>query len=261
MVAATVTIGVIGTGAWAHHMFTVGMGSALNTFFVVSTLLIAVPTGIKIFNWIATMYGGRIVLQMPMLCCIAFLGQFLVAGLTGIMLAVAPFDWQLHDTYFVVAHFHFVLIGGLVFTVFGAVYYWFPKFSGRLLSERLGRWHFWLFLVGFNLTFVPMHLSGMLGMARRIYTYPEFAGWGFLNLLSTLGVAVQGAAILIFIFNLVRSWRSGEVAGDDPWNAWTLEWATPSPPPEYNFEQIPTVSSRRPLWDLKHPNDPDGRHE
>jgi cytochrome c oxidase subunit 1 len=261
MVAATLAIGFISLGVWAHHMFTVGMGRTLTSLFVASTMLIAVPTGVKLFNWVGTMYGGRLRFATPMLFCTAFLFQFLCAGLTGIMLSAAPFDWQLSDSYFVIAHFHYVLIGGLLFTIFGAIYYWFPKATGRLLDERLGRWHFWLFVVGFNLTFGPMHISGILGMPRRIYTYEAGRGWELWNLLASLGVLVQGAAVIIFLWNIVRSLRRGAPAGDDPWDAWTLEWATTSPPPAYNFETPPVVRSRRPLWDLKHPDDPDWRHE
>jgi len=261
MVAATVSIGVISLGVWAHHMFTVGMSAMGNTFFVFSTMLIAVPTGIKLFNWIATMWGGKIRFATPMLFCTAFLFQFLVAGLTGVMLATAPFDWQLSDSYFVVAHFHYVLIGGLLFTIFAAIYYWFPKVTGRMLSERLGRWHFWLFVIGFNLTFAPQHVSGILGMPRRIYTYDAGRGLELWNGLSSFGVLFQIAAMLFLAWNIVTALRRGAPAGDDPWDAWTLEWSTTSPPPEYNFEVIPTVRSRRPLWDLKHPEDPDWKYE
>jgi cytochrome c oxidase subunit 1 len=261
LVAASVGIGLIAMGTWAHHMFVVGLGSTLNAAFAASTMLVAVPTGIKIFNWLGTMYGGKIRFQTPMLFCCAFLFQFLCAGLTGIMLSVAPFDWQLSDSYFVVAHFHFVLIGGLVFTIFAAIYYWFPKATGRMLDERLGRWHFWLFVLGFNLTFLTMHVPGMLGMPRRIYTYAAGRGWEVWNLVVTLGVPLQIIAILIFVVNIALSLSRGRPAGDDPWDAWTLEWATTSPPPPYNFEVVPVVSSRRPLWDLKHPDDPDGPHE
>jgi len=261
VVAASMAIGLLSMSVWAHHMFAVGMGSPLNAAFAASTMLIAVPTGIKIFNWVATMYGGRIRFATPMLFACAFLFQFLCAGLTGIMLAVVPFNWQVTDTYFVVAHFHYVLVGGLVFTIFGAIYYWFPKVTGRLLSERLGRWHFWLFVVGFNVTFLPMHWLGMIGMPRRIYTYPADRGWEFWNVVASLGVAFQAAAILVFLVNVVLALRRGERAGDDPWDAWTLEWSTASPPPPYNFETVPVVGSRRPLWDLKHPDDPDGPHE
>ena len=261
VVAASMAIGLLSMSVWAHHMFAVGMGAPLNAAFAASTMLIAVPTGIKIFNWVATMYGGRIRFATPMLFACAFLFQFLCAGLTGIMLAVVPFNWQVTDTYFVVAHFHYVLVGGLVFTIFGAIYYWFPKVTGRLLSERLGRWHFWLFVVGFNVTFLPMHWLGMIGMPRRIYTYPADRGWEFWNLVASLGVLFQAAAIVVFLANIVMSLRRGAPAGDDPWDAWTLEWATTSPPPTYNFDVVPVVSSRRPLWDLKHPDDPDGPHE
>ncbi len=261
MVAATVGIGFVSLGVWAHHMFTVGLGPAANTFFAAATMLIAVPTGIKIFNWLGTMWGGRIRFRVPMLWCTAFLLEFVVAGLTGVMLAVVPFDWQLSDSYFVVAHFHFVLIGGLLFNVFAAIYYWFPKATGRMLSERLGRLHFWIFVAGFNLTFVTMHFPGLLGMPRRIYTYDPGRGWDTANLIMSLGVIVQAVGLSIFLWNVVASLRDGEPAGDDPWDAWTLEWSTTSPPPEYDFDAVPVVHSRRPLWDLKHPADPDWRYE
>ncbi|PYN59448.1 MAG: cytochrome c oxidase subunit I [Candidatus Rokuibacteriota bacterium] len=261
VVAASLAIGFLSMTVWAHHMFAVGMGAPLNSAFAASTMLIAIPTGIKIFNWVATMYGGRIRFATPMLFASGFLFQFLCAGLTGIILSVVPFNWQLTDSYFVVAHFHFVLVGSLIFTIFGAIYYWFPKATGRRLSERLGRWHFWLFVVGFNLTFLPMHWAGMLGMPRRIYTYPADRGWDLWNLIASLGVPIQAAAILIFVVNVVISLRRGERAGNDPWDAWTLEWTTASPPPPYNFETVPVVASRRPLWDVKHPDDPDGPHE
>ena len=262
MVGAVVAIGFISLGVWAHHMFAVGMTSWSNTFFAASSMLVGIPTGIKIFNWTATMYGGKLRLDTPMLFCCGFLLQFLVAGLTGIMLAVAPFDWQLHDSYFVVGHFHFTLVGGgLVFGLFAGIYYWFPKATGKMLCDKLGRWQFWLFVIGFEVTFVPMHFLGILGMPRRIYTYAPDRGWDFWNLVSSLGVIVQAAAIAIFIWNVIDSIRSGEKAGDDPWDGWTLEWATSSPPPEYNFEKLPVVRSSRPLWDLKHPHDPDWKFE
>jgi cytochrome c oxidase subunit I len=261
MVAATVAIGFVGLSVWAHHMFAVGMSAISNTFFAISTMMVAVPTGIKIFNWIGTMWGGRIRFATPMLFSLAFLIQFLIAGLTGIMLSAAPFDWQLTDSYFVVAHFHYVIVGAIVFMIFAAVYYWYPKATGRMLDERLGRWHFILFLVGFHLTFDTMHLPGVLGMPRRIYTYGPERGWGTLNLICTVGALVQAAATLIFVFNVVRSLRTGAIAGNDPWDAWTLEWSTSSPPPEYNFSAVPNVKSRRPLWDLKHPDDPDSHYE
>jgi cytochrome c oxidase subunit 1 len=261
MVAATIAIGFISMSVWAHHMFTVGMTAAGNTFFVLSTMAIAVPTGIKIFNWLATMWGGKIQFRTPMLFCIAFLFQFLIAGLTGIMLAAAPFDWQLSGSYFVVAHFHYVIVGGILFTVFGAFYYWFPKMSGRMYNEALGKLHFWLFAIGFHLTFDFMHIPGILGMPRRIYTYEPGRGWDTFNLIVTIGVFFQAAGTLVFIGNLLWSTWRGTAAGSDPWDAWTLEWATASPPPPYNFAVEPEVKSRRPLWDLKHPEDPDWHYE
>jgi cytochrome c oxidase subunit 1 len=231
MVGATIAIGFLGVGVWAHHMFTIGMSSMANTFFMIATMAVGVPTGIKIFNWLATMWGGKIRFDTPMLFCIAFLFQFLIAGLTGIMLAAAPFDWQLSDSYFVVAHFHYVLVGALVFTIFGAIYYWFPKATGRMLDERLGKLHFWLFVIGFHLTFDFMHLPGLLGMPRRIYTYEAGRGWEIWNLIVTVGVAFQAAGVLCLVWNIVRSLRKGRQAGNDPWDAWTLEWTTSSPPP------------------------------
>src|SRR5579872_5600817 len=238
MVAATICIGFIGTSVWAHHMFTVGMSSSANTFFVLSTMAIAVPTGIKIFNWLATMWGGNIHFKVPMLFCVAFLFQFLIAGLTGVMLSVAPFDWQLGNSYFVIAHFHYVIVGGILFTLFGAFYYWYPKICGRMYSEKLGKLHFWLFLIGFHLTFDFMHIPGMLGMPRRIYTYEPGRGWDIWNLIVTVGVFFQTAGTLVFLFNLVWSYLRGELAKNDPWDAWTLEWTTSSPPPAYNFATL-----------------------
>ena len=261
MVAATLLIGFISVGVWAHHMFAVGMTAMGNTFFVVSTLLIAVPTGIKIFNWLGTLYGGQIRFELPMLFSLGFLFQFLVAGLTGVMLGAAPFNWQLTDSYFVVAHFHYTLVGGFLFMMFGAIYYWYPKAVGRLLNKKLGLWHFWLFAIGFHLTFDPQHIAGILGMPRRIYTYDPGRGWEIYNLLSSIGALLQALGILCFVANLLCSARKGEPAGDDPWDAWTLEWSTTSPPPTYNFETLPEVRSRRPLWDLKHPDDPDWQYE
>jgi cytochrome c oxidase subunit I len=261
MVAATLSIGFISFSVWAHHMFTVGMSASGNTFFTVTTMIIAVPTGIKIFNWLGTMWGGKIEFRAPMLFAVAFLFQFLIAGLTGIMLGSSPFDWQLGNSYFVVAHFHYVIVGGILFTVFAAFYYWFPKMSGRMYNEALAKWHFWLFFIGFHLTFDFMHIPGMLGMPRRIYTYEPGRGWDIWNLIVTIGVFFQGAGVLVFVFNMLWSMMKGKIAGNDPWDAWTLEWSTTSPPPDYNYETIPTVQSRRPLWDLKHPEDPDWKYE
>ena len=261
MVAATVAIGFISMSVWAHHMFTVGMSSGGNLFFVLSTMAIAVPTGIKIFNWLATMWGGKIYFKAPMLFCIAFLFQFLLAGLTGVMLGSAPFNWQLGSSYFVVAHFHYVIVGGILFTVFAAFYYWFPKVTGRMYSETLAKVHFWLFVIGFHLTFDFMHVPGLLGMPRRIYTYEPGRGWDTWNFIVTIGVFFQAAGVLAFVANMIRSYFRGRRAGSDPWDAWTLEWSTTSPPPEYNYASIPVVKSRRPLWDLKHPEDPDWKYE
>jgi cytochrome c oxidase subunit 1 len=261
MVAATIAIGFISFSVWAHHMFTVGMSSYGNSFFVLSTVAIAVPTGIKIFNWLGTMWGGKIQLRVPMLFCIGFLFQFLIAGLTGIMLGTAPFNWQLSGSYFVVAHFHYVIVGGIVFALFGAFYYWYPKMSGRMYNETLGKWHFWLFIIGFHLTFDFMHIPGILGMPRRIYTYEPGRGWEIWNLIVTIGAFFQAAGVLVFVVNLLWSLRKGEPAGNDPWDAWTLEWSTSSPPPDYDFAATPVVRSRRPLWDLKHPEDPDWKYE
>jgi cytochrome c oxidase subunit I len=261
MVLATIAIGFIGMSVWAHHMFTVGMSAGANTFFVLSTMAIAVPTGIKIFNWLATMWGGKIRFATPMLFCVAFLFQFLIAGLTGVTLAVAPLDWQLGNSYYVVAHFHYVIVGGILFCIFAAFYYWFPKVSGKMYDEALGKWHFWLFAIGFHLTFDFMHVPGILGMPRRIYTYEPGRGWDIWNLIVTIGVAFQAAGIFVFAANLVWSYFRGKRAGNDPWDAWTLEWSTSSPPPEYNYAEVPSVRSRRPLWDLKHPEDPDWRYE
>jgi cytochrome c oxidase subunit 1 len=261
MVAATVGIGFISLGVWAHHMFTIGMTSMGNTFFTLSTMLVSIPTGIKTFNWLATMWGGKIRFAVPMLFSIAFLFQWVLAGLTGIMLSVSPWNWQLHNSYFVVAHFHYVLVGAIVFMIFAAFYYWYPKMTGRMLDERLGKWHFWLMVIGFHLTFDFMHLPGLLGMPRQIYTYEADRGWTLLNQIVSVGAVVQAIAVLVFAYNLVHSYFRGKVAGPDPWDAWTLEWSTASPPPAYNFAVDPVVASRRPLWDLKHPEDPDSAFE
>jgi cytochrome c oxidase subunit 1 len=261
MVGASVGIGFLSLGVWAHHMFTVGMNSTSNAFFVLSSELVGVPTGIKIFNWLATMWGGKIRFYTPMLFCTAFIIQFLCAGLTGIMLSVAPFDWQVHNSYFVIAHFHYVLVGAILFCFFAGFYYWYPKMTGKMLDERLGKWHFWLFVLGFHMTFDFMHFVGLEGMPRSIYTYEADRGWGTLNTVVSCGAVIQAIAVLLFVYNLVHSYYKGADAGPDPWDAWTLEWTTTSPPPSYNFADDPVVGSRRPLWDLKHPDDTDARYE
>jgi cytochrome c oxidase subunit I len=261
MVAASVGIGFISLSVWAHHMFTIGMTAGANTFFVLATMAISVPTGIKIFNWLATLWGGKIHFTASTMFAIGFLFQFLIAGLTGIMLSVAPFDWQLSGSYFVVAHFHYVLVGAILFMLFSAFYYWYPKMTGRMLSEKLGKWHFWIFLIGFHLTFDFMHIPGLEGMPRRIYTYEADRGWMLWNLIVSSGAVFQTIGTLLFVYNMVWSYFKGPIAGPDPWDAWTLEWSTASPPPAYNFAVTPTVASRRPLWDLKHPDDPDSDYE
>src|SRR5262249_40655327 len=218
---------------------------------------IAIPTGVKVLNWSATMIGGRIRFTVPMLCCIAFLIQFLIAGITGISHAIVPLDWQTKNSYFLVAHFHNVAVGAIVFAVIAAVQYWFPKMSGRMMSESLGRWTFWLMVIGFNMTFMIQHFLGFLGMPRRVFTYPDLPHWGWMNMVSTIGVFFMSAASLILVWNLVTSFFRGKIAGDNPWNAWTLEWATTSPPPHENFHALPPIRSRRPLWDIANPDRPD----
>src|SRR5262249_22337740 len=213
------------------------------------------------FTWRAALGGGPLRLETPMLFAIACLFQFLIAGLTGVMLGAVPFDWQLSLSYFVVAHFHYVIVGGILFALFGAFYYWYPKFTGRMLSEALGKWHFWLFVIGFHLTFDTMHFPGLLGMPRRIYTYEPGRGWDTMNLIITYGAFIKGIAFWFFVGTLISSYLRGKVAGNAPWDAWTLECSTSSPPPAYNFAMLPVVASRRPLWDLKPPEDPDSRYE
>jgi len=250
---STVAIALLSFGVWAHHMFAVGLGHRADLAFAIGSMMIAVPTGVKIFNWIATMWGGVIRFSTAMLFATAFLLEFVVGGLSGITFAAAPIDWQVTDTYYLVAHFHYVLFGGTAFAIFAATYYWFPKMSGRLLDERWGRAHFWLTVVGFNLTFFVQHFLGIMGMPRRVFTYPDLPGWGALNMASTVGAFIMAASVVVFVLNVALSLRRGEPAGDNPWNAWTLEWATTSPPSPHNFERVPPVRSRRPLWDLAHP--------
>jgi cytochrome c oxidase subunit 1 len=248
MVFSGALIGLVGWGVWAHHMFTTGMGPIADAVFTVSTMIIAIPTGVKIFNWIATMWGGAIRFTTAMLFAIAMIATFTIGGVSGVMHATSPHNLQQHDTYFVVAHFHYVLIGGLINAIFAAIFYWFPKITGRMLSEKLGRIFFWLFFIGFNLTFMPMHWIGLLGMPRRVFTYSEALNLDGLNLLATAGGYIQAAGLLFLIVNVIRSLRSGEPASRDPWGGSTLEWATESPPVEHNFQRVPTVHSREPLW-------------
>ncbi|HEX6511085.1 MAG TPA: cytochrome c oxidase subunit I [Chloroflexota bacterium] len=261
IVGSGIAIGFLSFGVWAHHMFASGMPTVADMLFSASSMAIAIPTGVKIFTWLATAWGGAIRFCTPMLFAFAFIAMFLIGGLSGVTLAVVPIDWQVNGSYYMVAHFHYVLFGGTAFAIFAAWYYWFPKMSGRMMDERLGKAHFWSMLIGFNLTFFPMHLLGIEGMPRRVYTFPAGMGWDGANLLATVGAFIMGLSVLIFLANVFGSMRSGRPAGDNPWEAWTLEWATSSPPPPYNFATIPTVTSRRPLWDLAHPEDPDWRHE
>jgi cytochrome c oxidase subunit I len=255
--ASTVAIVVLSSLVWGHHMFTVGMGRALDLFFIITSMLIAIPTGVKVLNWSATLIGGRIRFSVPMLFCIAFLLQFLCAGLTGISHASAALDWQTKNSYFLVAHFHFVFVGAIVFAMLGALPYWFPKMSGRMMSESLGKWTFWLWVIGFNMTFIIQHVLGLYGMPRRVFTYPDIPGWGWMNMVSTIGVFFMGAGSLVMIWNLAQSFFRGKAAGDNPWDGWTLEWATTSPPPHENFLALPPIHSRRPLWDIANPDRPD----
>jgi cytochrome c oxidase subunit I len=248
LVLALISTGFIGFGLWVHHMFAAGLPRMGESFFTAATMMIVIPSGMQIFCWIATIWAGRPIFKTPFLFALGFFFVFILGGLTGVMQASVPLDLQVHDTYFVVAHFHYVLIGGAVFPIFGAFYYWFPKFAGRMLSERWGKLNFWLIFAGFNLAFFPMHQLGLKGMPRRVYTYPALAGWANLNLAATAGGILLELGVLVFIVNVFVSRRRGAVAGDNPWNASTLEWATTSPPPSYNFFRLPTVAGRDTLW-------------
>jgi len=248
VVYSGILIAFLGFGVWAHHMFSVGLGPIGNTVFSATTMLIAIPTGVKIFNWIATMWGGSLRFKTPLYFAVGFIAMFIIGGLSGVMHSSAAADLQQTDSYFVVAHIHYVLFGGVIFALFSGIYYWFPKITGKMLSERIGKAHFWLMLIAFNLTFFPQHYLGLHGMPRRTFTYQEGLGFEAMNLMSTIGSLVLGFSILIFLWNFVHSLRKGERAGRDPWGGATLEWAIDSPPPHYNFRVEPSVHSRDPLW-------------
>jgi cytochrome c oxidase subunit I len=248
---STVAIGFYSMLVWAHHMFSVGLPGYLQGFFMISSMIIAVPTGIKIFNWLATTWRGNIHFDTPMLFALGFIGIFTIGGLSGIFVAAYPFDWQVTDTYFVVAHLHYVLFGGALFAVFGALSYWWPKMFGKMLDERLGKISFWLILVGMNLTFFPQHMLGMMGMPRRIYTYDRGGIFEWYNLISTIGSGVMALGIAVFFWNVIKTTRVGVRAVNDPWLADTLEWYTTSPPPPHNFDKLPYITSARPLRDLR----------
>jgi cytochrome c oxidase subunit 1 len=248
LVLSLISTGFIGFGLWVHHMFAAGLPRQGQGFFTAATMMVVIPSAIQIFCWIATIWGGRPIFKTPLIFVLGFFFIFVLGGMTGVMQASVPVDLQVHDTYFVVAHFHYVLIGGSVFPLFGALYYWFPKFTGRMLDERWGKINFWLMFIGFNLAFFPMHILGLKGMPRRVYTYQALPGWATLNLLASIGGVILTLGVLVFIINAFRSYRKGAVAGNNPWNAGTLEWSTTSPPPSYNFLYIPTAGGRDTLW-------------
>ena len=255
--ASTVAIGLLSFGVWVHHMFAVGLGNTVNNFFAASSMLIGVPTGIKIFNWIGTMYGGRIRLTVSMLFAVAFLIEFTIGGLSGIAFSIIPIDVQLTDSYFVVAHLHYVFVGGSLFGVFSALFYWFPKITGRTLNEKSGKWFFWLFVLGFNLTFFLQHFLGLMGMPRRVYTYQPIPWYTILNLISSSGAYLMAGAFVLLLYNMYTSLKGAPIQDKDPWNAFTLEWYAESPPAEKNFEDVPVVHGRRPYWDWKNPDQQD----
>jgi cytochrome c oxidase subunit 1 len=259
VVFAGAAIGFLGFGVWAHHMFSSGISPVAQAAFGLSTMTIAIPTGIKIFNWLGTMWMGRIRFTTPMLFSIGFVAMFTIGGLSGVTHSIVPADWQQTDTYYIVAHFHYVLFGGAIFGIFSGLYYWFPKLTGRMYSEKLGKWHFWLMFLGFNLTFAPMHWLGLQGMVRRTWQYAADMNLGPWNMVVTIGAFIIAGSILIFMWNWVVSKRRGTEAGIDPWDARTLEWTIPSPPPEYNFAEIPTVTSLDDFWHRKYAEDDEER--
>jgi cytochrome c oxidase subunit I len=259
VVFSGIAIGFMGWGVWAHHMFAVGLGPVANSAFAASTMFIAVPTGVKIFNWLATTWGGDLRLKAPMLFALGFIGMFTIGGLSGVTHSIVPSDYQQTDTYYIVAHFHYVLFGGAIFGLFAGAYYWAPVVTGKMLDETLGKIHFWLMLIGFNLTFGPMHVLGLQGQPRRTYQYPKGMGWDFWNFASTVGASIIALSILTFIINIFKTAKSKERAPQDPWDARTLEWTIPTPPPEYNFAEIPVVHARDDFWHRKYTEDENGR--
>ncbi len=259
MVFSGIAIGFMGWGVWVHHMFAVGLGPVATAAFSVSTMLIAVPTGVKIFNWLGTLWGGSLRFRTPLLFAIGFVVMFTIGGLSGVTHALVPADRQQTDTYYIVAHFHYVLFGGSILGLFGGIYYWYPKVFGRQLDERLGKWHFWVTLIGFNVTFGPMHILGLQGMPRRIYTYVSNMGWNVLNMVSTIGAFTIAAGTLIFIYNVWKTHQEGVAAPDDPWDARTLEWITPNPTPAYNYVEVPIVTHQDDFWHRKYTEDETGR--
>jgi cytochrome c oxidase subunit I len=257
VVMATIATGILGFGVWVHHMFATGLPPVAMSFFSAASMVIAIPSAVSVLAWVATIWFGRVVTSASFLFMAGFVVLFVMGGVSGVMTAAVPFDWQLTDSYFIVAHIHYVLVGINVFPVIGAIYFWMPKLSGRMLSERLGRWNFWVMFVGFNLGFFPMHISGLLGMPRRVYTYPEGLGWDTTNLITTIGAYLFAVGVVLFVINVLWSLRRGARASANPWDGATLEWSVSSPPPHYNFEVIPVVRSRHPLWEARlHPDDP-----
>jgi cytochrome c oxidase subunit 1 len=251
MVFSGVFIAFVGFGVWAHHMFSTGMGPFADAFFSMTTMIIAIPTGVKIFNWIGTIWGGRLDFKTPMLFALGFIAMFIMGGLSGVMHSSPPADLQQTDTYFIVAHFHYVLFGGSIFAITGGAYYWWPKMSGKMLDEGLGKLHFWLMLIGFNLTFFPMHILGLNGMPRRVYTYSAESNFAPLNRIETYGAFILMLALLVFLWNIIKTSRSNQHAPADPWNGATLEWSIPSPPQAFNFPTLPQVHGRDALWEMK----------
>jgi cytochrome c oxidase subunit I len=259
VVFSGIAIGFMGWGVWAHHMFASGLGPVANTAFALSTMFLAVPTGVKIFNWLATLWGGSIRFKTAMLFALGFIANFTVGGLSGVTHALVPHDYQQTDTYYIVAHFHYVLFGGAILGLFAGIYYWWPKITGKLLDEKIGKWNFWLMVIGFNLTFAPMHILGLQGMPRRTYTYAKDYGFDFWNMISTIGAFLIAVSLLVFFYNVLKTRKHGEIAGNDPWDARTLEWTVTSPPPEHNFDEIPVVHALDDFWHRKYVEDKEGR--